>query len=86
MVGLAKARPNYSHVLEQFTVNGERFAGLNICGFSPMKFSQEYFCGALASSVYYLTIAKYSWKNFCGTLKKCENHKRLAQQTFPRLW
>ena len=25
----------------QYTVNGERFAGLNICDFSPMKFFME---------------------------------------------
>ena len=53
------------------TVNEERFAGLNIHDFSPMKFSREYFHGALASSVYYLTKAKYSRKNFRGTLKNC---------------
>ena len=40
------------------------------------RFSWEYFCGALASSVYYLTIAKYSWENFRGALKNC---KKLAQ-------
>ena len=27
--------------------------------FQPMKILQKYFCGTLASSVYYLTIAKY---------------------------
>ena len=68
------------------TVNVETFAGLNIHSFSPMKFSREYFCGALASSVYYSTIAKYSQKNFRGTFKNHENHKRLAQQIFPYIW
>ena len=29
------------------TVNAKIFAGLNICGFSFMKFSQEYFHSAL---------------------------------------
>ena len=57
------------------TVDVERFAGLNIRGFSPMKFSQKYFRGALASSVYYLSIAKNSQENFCGKLKNCENHE-----------
>ena len=47
---------------------------------STRSFSQEYFHGALASSVYYLTIAKYSWENFHSTL---ENHESLAQQIFP---
>ena len=41
----------------QYTVNGERFAGLGIRGFGPLKLSREYFCGALAISVYFLTIA-----------------------------
>ena len=35
------------------TVDVERFAGLNIRGFSPIKFLRKYFCGALATSVYY---------------------------------
>ena len=56
--------------LLKHTMNMERFAGLNIHGFSPMKFSWEYFCGTLASSVYYyLTITKYSQENFRGTAK-----------------
>ena len=50
-----------------------------------MKFSRKYFHGTLASSVYHLTIAKYSWENFRGTLKNRENHKSLAQQIFPHL-
>ena len=58
------------------TVNRERFAGLNICGFNPMKFSWEYLCSALASSVYCLTIAKNSRENFHNTLK---NQISLAQ-------
>ena len=29
------------------TLNGERFAGLNFCGFHPIKFSWENFCDAL---------------------------------------
>ena len=62
------------------TVNVERFAGLNICGFR--SFSREYFCGTLTSSVYYLTIAKHWWENYLSTLKNCES---LAQWIFPRL-
>ena len=65
------------------TVNRERFTRLNICGFNLMKFSLEYFCGALASDVYYSTIAKYSQENFHSTLK---NRKCLAQWIFPHLW
>ena len=52
----------------------ERFTGLNICGFSPMKFFVEILRGALATSVY-LPIAKNSWENFCGTLKTMKTAK-----------
>ena len=48
-----------------------------------MKYSREYFRGALASGIDYLTIAKYSQENFRGIL---ENRKSLAQHIFPRLW
>ena len=60
---------------QHYTVNGEIFAELNILSFIPIKFSQEYFHGILASGIYYLTIAKYLWENFCGTLK---NHPSVA--------
>ena len=61
----------------------ERFAGLNI-QFQPYRsFLREYFCCALASSVYYLTIAKYPWENFHSTLKI---HEILPHRIFPRLW
>ena len=63
----------------------ERFAGLNIRGFSPIKFLRKYFRGALTTSVYYLPIVKNSRENFRVTLKNHENHKSLAQQIFPRL-
>ena len=65
-----------------YTVDVERFTGLNICGFSPMKFFVEILRGALATSVYYLPVAKISQKNFRGKLKNC---KSLAQQIFPHL-
>ena len=42
------------------TIKVERFAGLNIRSFALWSFSREYFHSPLASSVYYLTIAKYS--------------------------
>ena len=58
------------------TENVERFTGLNICSFSPMKFFAEIFHSALATSVYYLPITKNSRENLCGTLK---NRKSLAQ-------
>ena len=62
-----------------------RLTGLNIYDFNPMKFSQEYFCCVLASSVYYLTIAKYLRQTFRSTLKNHKNHERLAQWVFPLL-
>ena len=40
-----------------YTVDMERFAGLNIRGFSHMSFLQKYFRSALATSVYYLPIS-----------------------------
>ena len=61
-----------------------KISGLNIRGFSPIKFLRKYFRGALATSVYYLPIAKNSQKNFRGTLKNHKNRKSLAQQIFPR--
>ena len=64
----------------------ERLTGLNIIlWFQPYEVSQEYFCCVLASSVYYLTIAKHLWENFCSTLKDHENHESLAQWVFPHL-
>ena len=43
---------------------------------------QQYFCGPLASSVYYLTIAKYSWGNFCDTVKKTRKFSPVNLSTF----
>ena len=54
------------------TVDVKRFAGLNICGFSPMKFLWKCFHSALATSVHYLCIAKNKFKNY-------EIHESLAQ-------
>ena len=45
------------------------------------SFLQDYFCSALASGIYYLTIAKYSWENFHGTLKNHKNGKSLFSPT-----
>ena len=53
----------------------QRFAGLNIRSFSPIRFSRKYFCGALASSVYCLTTAKHSLENFGGALKNMKTTK-----------
>ena len=66
-----------------YTVNGAIFAELNIHGFSPMRFFTGILHSTLASCVYYLTTAKYSWENFHGTLKNHDKHKRLAQRILP---
>ena len=47
------------------------------------SFSQEYFRSALARSVYYLAIAKYSWKNFCSTLKNWKSRKFSPMNLLP---
>ena len=65
--------------MQHYTVNVERFAWLNI---RPVKFLRDYFRGALVSSAYYLTIAKFSQENLRDALKNREN---LAHQIFPRL-
>ena len=69
------------------TVDVERVTGLNIHGFSPMRFFAEILsqCIALATSVYYLPIAKNSQENFCSNLNNRENHECLVQQIFPHL-
>ena len=56
----------YRQVLH--TVNVERFAGLNIHGFSSMKFSWKYFHGALATSVYCLSYTTLNKLNKQQTL------------------
>ena len=65
------------------TINRKRFAGLNIHGFSPIKFFMGVLLQCLGQGAYYLTIGKYSRENFHGTLK---NHESLAQQIFPCVW
>ena len=47
-----------------------------------LSFLWKYFHGALATSVYYLPIAKNLWENFHS---KLENYESLAQRIFPRL-
>ena len=81
LIMLIGISPNFLPI----TINVERFAGLNIHGFNPMKFFAEIISCALATSVYYLPIVKNSRENFHGTLKNCENRESLAQRIFPRL-
>ena len=64
----------------EYTVNVERFAGLNNRSFSPIKFLQEYFRSALATGVYCLPIAKNSWETFAVFSKTT---KVLPSESFP---
>ena len=52
--------------------------------FQPYKVfcGNTYFRGTLATSIYYLPIAKYSRENFHGTLKNRENRESLAHRIF----
>ena len=63
-------------LIHSYTVNVERFAGLNI---GPMKFFVRILSRSFGQRVYYLAIAKYSQENFCGMLK---NRESLAQSIF----
>ena len=64
------------------TVNVERIAGLNIAVSAPLSFARKYFCGASSTSVYYLTIAKYSWKTLVVRLKTTNTVKVLLSESF----
>ena len=71
--------------MHKTTVNGEKFAGLNIHSFSPMEFFVGILSWCLGQKCLLFNITKYSQENFRGTLKNCENRGSLAQQIFPRL-
>ena len=73
---------NFKYRVICFTVNMEKFTGLNIHGFRPIKIFAGILSRCHGQHVYYLTIAKYSQENFRSTLK---NRESLAQQIFPRL-
>ena len=77
-----------------YTVDGERFAGLNIRGFSAIEVFAEIFsifsvCLGHKYSLFSIIIIKerhlYSWKNLHSTSENCEKRESLAQQIFPRL-
>ena len=73
------------------TVDGERFAGLNIRIFSTIKVFAEIFSHCLGHKhLLLLSIIKerhlHSQNNFRGTPKNCEKWESLAQRIFPRLW
>ena len=66
-----------------FTINGKRFAGLDICGFSAIKVFMEILLRCLVHKCSLFSTVKerglYSRKNFCGTPENCEKHESLAQ-------
>ena len=71
------------------TVDGERFAGLNIHGFSAIEVFTEMFSRCLGHKYSLFSIIKerhlYSRKHFCGTPVNREKRKSLAQWIFPCL-
>ena len=74
---------------ESVTVDGERFTGLNIHGFSIIKVFVEIFSHCLGHKYSLFSINKemhlYSRKNFHGTLENREKRESLAQRIFPCL-
>ena len=78
--------PWYTCYFMMPTINGKRFAGLNIRGISPIKFFTWIFSRCLGQGCwlfnYTYIIAKCSRENFRGILK---NRESLAQWIFPRL-
>ena len=71
------------------TIDGERFAGLNIRGFSTIKVFMEILLCCLGHKCSLFSTIKekhlYSRKNFCGTPENHEKCESLAQQIFPCL-
>ena len=71
------------------TVDGKKFAGLNVCGFNPIEVFAELLLHCLGQKCLLFSIIKkrclYSQENFHGTLENHEKCKILAQQKFPCL-
>ena len=74
----------YNAVLLWYTVNEERFPGLNFCGFHLTKFLKfsQWLMFKTLKQCHHTKFDQYSHKNFSGTLEKCES---LAQWIFPCL-
>ena len=72
-----------------YAVDGETFAGLNICSFSVIKVSKEILLCCLGHKCQLFSTIKErhlnSRKNSHGTPENHEKHKSLAQQIFPCL-
>ena len=80
---------SWSDNFKLYTEDEERFAGLNIRGFSTIEIFVEIFSRCLGHKYSLFRIIKerhlYSRKTFCNTLKNREKHESLAQRFFPRL-
>ena len=73
---------------ENDTVDGERFAGLNIRGFSAIKFTKILSRCLGHKCSLFSTIKErhlYLWKNLHSIPEKHEKCESLAQQIFPHL-
>ena len=72
-----------------YTVDGERFAGLNIRGFSAIKIFTEILPRCLGHKCSLFSTIKErrlnSQKNLSGTPDNYEKRESLAQRIFPRL-
>ena len=71
------------------TIDREKFAGLNIRGFSAIEvFTEIFLCCLDCKYSLFSTIKErhlYSHENFCSTPENREKHKSLAKRIFLRL-
>ena len=85
VIDITNGAQNFSNSVTT-TVDGERFAGLNIHGFNAIKVFTEIFSHCLGHK--YSIIKErhlYSRKNFHGTPENREKRESLAQRIFPCL-
>ena len=73
-----------------FTVDVERFIGLNVCSFNPIEVFAEILSVCFGQKCLLFSKIKepvcIHWKTFAVLfLKNCEKRESLAQQNFPRL-
>ena len=77
--GFQEYRKSFPVNIWLYTVDGERFAGLNIHGFSAIKVFVEIFSHFLGHRYSLFSINKerhlYSRKNFCGIPETMKNAK-----------
>ena len=66
-------------MMQSYTVEGERFTGLNVHCFSPIEVFMEILSCGLAHKCSLFSTTKerhlYSWENFRGTSENCQNAK-----------